>query len=68
MVKNRSVQVRLTKNQYERIWNNCGARGFATLSDYIRYVTLVQDLATQQKIHEIHDLLIGSTERKKKRN
>jgi hypothetical protein len=68
MVRNRSVQVRLTKDQYERIRANCSVRGFGTLSSYIRFTALDQDFVLLQKVHEIHRHLLGTpkVERRKK--
>jgi len=68
MVRNRTIQVRLTKDQYEQIWAVCRSRGFSHLSSYIRFVALHQDLVLQQKVHEIHRHLLGErkTERRRK--
>ena len=70
MVKNRSIQVRLTRDQYERIKNNCSVKGFTHLSEYLRHVALDQDLLLQCKIYEIHEHLLGppKTNRKFKQN
>ena len=67
MVRNRTVQVRLTKDQYERMRGNCQVRGFGTLSSFIRFVTLEQDLVLQQKVHEIHRHLLGMPKVEKRR-
>jgi len=67
MVRNRSVQVRLTRAQYERLKNNCEIRGFRTLSDFVRFVALDQDLILQQRVHEIHEHLLGSMKKGKVR-
>jgi len=67
MVRNRTVQVRLTKDQYERMKGNCQVRGFGTLSSFIRFVTLEQDLALQQKVHEMHEFLLGPKKEPRKK-
>lgn len=59
MVNNRTIQIRLTKDQYERIKNNSRIRGFNSLSGYLRFVALDEDLILQQKIYEIHSHLLG---------
>lgn len=54
MVMGRSIQVRMTKDQYERIKNISAIKGFNSLSSYLRFVALDQDLFIQQKVLEIH--------------
>ncbi len=66
MVKIRTVQVRMTRDQYERIKNNSKVKGFNSLSAYLRYVALEQDFVLRQKISEIHDHLLGDKTKKKK--
>jgi hypothetical protein len=59
MVSTRSIQVRMTRDQYERIKNNSRVKGFNSLSAYLRYVALDQDFVLQQKIIEIHNHIFG---------
>lgn len=59
MVSNRRIQVRLTRDQYERLKNHSEVRGFGSLSAYIRFMALDQDLVLQQKLYEIHAHLLG---------
>lgn len=54
-----SIQVRMTKTQYERIKNNAHMMGFSTLSAYLRFVALDKDFVLRQKIFEIHSHLLG---------
>ena len=54
MVNNRTIQIRLSKDQYERIKNYSRMKGFTSLSGYLRFVALDQDFLLQQKIYEIH--------------
>lgn len=69
MVKIRTIQIRLTKDQYERIKDYSRIKGFTSLSGYLRHVGLVQDFAFQQKLSEIHNLLMGNkSSRKFKKN
>ena len=65
MVKNRTIQIRLTRDQYERIKNNSRIKGFSSLSTYLRFVALEQDFVLQQRIYEIHAHLLGSPDHKK---
>jgi len=59
MVRNRTIQIRLTKDQYERIKNYSRIKGFNSLSGYLRFVALDQDFLLHQKISEIHVHLLG---------
>ena len=67
MVMTRAVQVRLSRDQHAKVRQNSESRGFASLSDYLRYVALDQDLAQYQKICEIHQHLLGTSTDKKYR-
>jgi len=66
MVKIRTVQVRMTRDQYEKMKNNSKVKGFNSLSAYLRYVALEQDFVLRQKLSEIHDHLLGDQTKKKK--
>ena len=59
MVMNRSIQVRMTKDQYERIKLSSKLKGFSSLSSYLRYVALDQDFVVHQKVVELHKHLLG---------
>jgi len=59
MVKIRTIQIRLTRDQYERIKNYSRIKGFNSLSGYLRYMGLDQDFILQQKISEMHNHLLG---------
>ena len=67
MVMIRTIQVRMTRDQYERIKNNSRIKGFNSLSSYMRYVALDQDFVLQSKIAEIHRHLIGEQPRRSKK-
>jgi hypothetical protein len=60
MVMIRAIQVRTTRDQYERIKNNAKAKGFSSLAGYLRHVALQHDLVLEQKVSEIHEHLLGS--------
>jgi len=64
MVMIRTIQIRLTRDQYERIKNYSRIKGFNSLSGYLRFVALHQDFVLQQKIYEIHALLLGNETRR----
>lgn len=52
-------QVRLTRDQYERLKANAVARGFQYLSSYVRFMALDHELWIEKKISEIHTHLLG---------
>ena len=69
MVRNRSIQVRLTRLQYDRICENTEAQGFNSLSAYIRFKALRQDFGLFEKVSDIHTHLLGEkTAGRRKRN
>jgi thermostable 8-oxoguanine DNA glycosylase len=53
--RNCNIQVRVTINERERMFNNASGRGFATLSHYLRFLALDKDLVIDQKIIETHE-------------
>lgn len=55
-----TIQIRLTRDQYERIRNNSQIKGFGSMSSYLRFLALDQDFILQKKIFEIHAHLLGS--------
>ncbi|VTR66929.1 hypothetical protein DESC_540019 [Desulfosarcina cetonica] len=59
MVRIRTIQVRLSRDQYDRIKNDCAAKGFGSLSSYLRYLALYRDQALSKKILEIHDSVVS---------
>lgn len=60
MVMNRTIQVRMTKDQYERIRNNTELKGFHSMSAFMRFAALERDFIVEQKIIEIHNHLFGN--------
>ena len=49
--------MRLTRDEFERLKNNCRAKGYKNMSAYMRNMCLggfEQELLAQQKISEIH--------------
>ena len=54
MVKNRTIQIRITKDEYSRIGTLSTIKGFNSLSAYIRHVALDQDPILHHKISDSH--------------
>ena len=67
MSMRRSLIVKLTKNQHERLKNNAEAKGYKTISSYIRAVTLEHDLSFEEKFDELYNTLVNGNQEKKKR-
>lgn len=59
MVKIRTIQVRLTRQQYDQIMTDSTAKGFSTLSAYFRYLALYRDQSILKKILEIHESVVS---------
>lgn len=59
MVMNRTIQVRMTKDQYERIRSNTEGKGFDSMSSFMRFTALERDFVVEQKIIEIYNLLFS---------
>jgi len=68
MVKIRTIQIRLTRRQYEQIKNDCKAKGFASLSAYLRFLSLYRDDSIANKVCEIHRAIISKSKDKKYKN
>ena len=52
--------VRVTKNQHERIKNAALAKGFRSISDYVRSLTLGNDLVFEQRFNDLYNKLMSS--------
>ena len=69
MVFGRMIQLLVSKQQLQQIKENAHREGFNTVSAYMRYKALNQDLVTQQQVAEIHAHLLGTpSKRKYKKN
>jgi len=66
MNKTRFIQIRVTKNQYERINNNARAKGFLTVSAYIRDLALGKDAAFERKVNELYEEIVGKNKKDSK--
>lgn len=62
----RCLVVRLTKNQHERIKTNAQAKGYKTISQYVRSIMLEYDSSFEKKFDEMYQKII-SEEGKKER-
>jgi len=56
--KTRFIQLRVTKDQYERIINNSRAKGYLNVSAYLRDLALEKDLVFQKKFNEIYGVIV----------
>ncbi|MFH1917369.1 MAG: hypothetical protein ABIJ21_08980 [Nanoarchaeota archaeon] len=63
MPKNRVIMIRVTNTQYERIVNNALAKGYKTISDYVRNSVLGFDFLTETKIHKIFEIIVEKKEK-----
>jgi len=69
MVNQRLLVVRLTKNQKERIKVNAEAKGYKTISSYIRALALEQNMNFEDKFNEMYNKLIkGDSDTGEKEN
>jgi hypothetical protein len=56
--KNTQIHVRTTNEEYEKICANSKAKGYPTLADYIRYQALEKDKGIEEKIVQVHRMLV----------
>jgi len=61
----RTIQIRLSRDQYSRIKLDSSVYGFNSLSAYLRYLALGRNYILEQKIAEIHKKIVGNTKKKK---
>ncbi|MCK4859098.1 MAG: hypothetical protein KAS87_00900 [Candidatus Omnitrophica bacterium] len=66
MTQRRCLVVRLTKNQHERIRVNAQAKGYKTISQYVRSAMLEYDLVFEKKFDEMYQKLVSTEESIKK--
>ncbi|MBI2573583.1 hypothetical protein HYV86_06985 [Candidatus Woesearchaeota archaeon] len=58
MVNSRRIEVRVRKQEHERIVNAAESRGFKTIAAYLRWLSLDNGLAIEEKILETNRLCI----------
>ncbi len=56
--KTKYIQVRVSPEQYERIRNNAQAKGFKTVSSFIRNSLLEKDLLFEQKFDRMYEIIV----------
>lgn len=61
----RTIQIRLSREQYNRIKSDALAFGFNSLSAYLRFLALGRNYILEYKINEIYKKAVGKTARKK---
>lgn len=55
MKANRTVKFMVTEEQFQRIKNKAVSKGFVTVSSFIRYLTLEQDLSMEDKLNKVYN-------------
>ena len=60
----RTIQIRLSRDQYDRIKADALASGFYSVSGYLRYLALGRNFFLETKINEIHQMIVGKTKKK----
>ena len=58
MKNQKCLQIRLSSEDYERIRNKAQARGYKTLSSFMRHLALERDLLFEQKFDEIYGIIV----------
>lgn len=56
-LKTRFIQIRVTSEQYERIKNKAQAKGYKTLTSFLRTLALEKDMIFEQRFAEIYRIL-----------
>ena len=56
--RNTQLHIRVTREEYERILENCETKGYSTLADYVRYQALEKDKDIEERIVQIHKNLV----------
>ena len=62
MVNKRVIAVRVTKDQHERIKLRAQAKGFKTVSSYVRDSLLGRDLAFEDKFNRLYDRIMHGSD------
>ncbi len=55
--KTKHIQIRVTPEQYERIRNKAQAKGYKTITSFIRTLILEKDLLFEQQFNEIYHII-----------
>lgn len=62
MTYTRTIQIRLSREQHDKIKNDAKANGFNSISNYVRYLALGRQFLIEQKIIEMHKIIVGGEE------
>ena len=62
MRKNKRIHFRITTQQYERLKNIAEAKGFITVSEYLRYSALERDLEYEEKFNTMFNIITKKRE------
>lgn len=65
MTYTRTIQIRLSRDQHNRIKADTTLNGFDSISNYIRYLALAKDRILEKKIGEMHKKIVGASSDKK---
>ena len=57
--RNKTVHVRISSTEHQRLVNCMNARGFNKLSDYVRFLAFDKDLLFDMKFNEIYKIIIS---------
>jgi len=55
--RNKTIQVRVTSEQHERIKNKAQAKGYTSVSAFILHLALEKDLLFEQQFNEIYRIM-----------
>jgi len=55
MSNTRRIDFRVSRNDYERIINNAQAKGYSTISAYLRSIALDKDIFLESKVLETNN-------------
>ena len=62
MVNKKTLVVRLTKNQHERIKNLAEAKGFKNVSHFVRETLLGRDMVFDEKFNRLYEKIMNNPE------
>ena len=58
MPRNNFIIIRVTRNQHDRIKNNASAKGYKTISAYLRSLALEHDLSFNRKFDHLYNTFL----------
>ena len=57
-IMNHTIKFLVTEDQFTKIKHNAEARGFKTISQYLRHLALNKDLRFEKMLSEVHKKVI----------